>query len=56
MPAMVQLEGLGRLTKFIELIRTQTHDLPAYSIEPKQSLLSCAPEFQVCEFVSVLYL
>lgn len=53
---MVQLEGLGRLKLSIDIIRTQTPDLPAYSIAPQQSTLPCALEFQVREFISVLYL
>jgi hypothetical protein len=31
---LVQPEGLGKLKKFIDLIRSRTHDLLAYSIVP----------------------
>jgi hypothetical protein len=36
---MVLLEGVGTLKKFNNLIGTQTHDLPACSIETKYILL-----------------
>jgi hypothetical protein len=31
----VRLEGLGKLKKFVHLIRSRTHGLPAYSIVPQ---------------------
>jgi hypothetical protein len=31
---LVQPEGLGKLKKFIHLIRSRTRDLPLYSIMP----------------------
>jgi hypothetical protein len=40
--AMVQLEGLGKLKKFNDLIQTRNHDLPACSIMPQPSMLPCA--------------
>jgi hypothetical protein len=33
--AIVQLERLGKLKEFMNLIGTQTHDLPAFSIVPQ---------------------
>jgi hypothetical protein len=40
---MVQLEKFGKLKKFNDLIRTQTHDFPACGIAPKQSTPPHAP-------------
>jgi hypothetical protein len=40
--AIVRLEGLGKLKKFNDLIRNRTHDLPACSIVPQPTMLSCA--------------
>jgi hypothetical protein len=39
----VQLEGLGKLKNFNELIRIQTHDLPACSTVPQPTMLPRAP-------------
>jgi hypothetical protein len=38
--ALVQLEGLGKLKKLNDHIRTQTRDLPTCSIAPQSSMLS----------------
>jgi hypothetical protein len=40
---MVQLEGLGKLTKFNDLIGTPVRHLPACSIAPQLSTLPRAP-------------
>jgi hypothetical protein len=42
--AIVQLEGLGKLKKFIHLIGNQTDDLPACSIVPQPAILPLAPQ------------
>jgi hypothetical protein len=44
---MVQLEGLGKLKQFSDLIGTQTHDLPVYSIAPQPSTLPYAPLYKL---------
>jgi hypothetical protein len=41
----MQLEGLGKLKKFIDLIGTPTRNLPAYSIVPQTTTLPRAPAF-----------
>jgi hypothetical protein len=41
--AMAWLEGLGKLKKFNDLIRNETHDLPACSIMPQPITLLHAP-------------
>jgi hypothetical protein len=40
----VWLEGLGILKKFSDLIKTQTHNLPACSIALEPCMLLCAHE------------
>jgi hypothetical protein len=35
-PVVRMLEGIGKLKKFIHLIRSRTRDLPARSIIPQQ--------------------
>jgi hypothetical protein len=42
--AIVQLEGLGKLKEFNQLIGTRNRDLPACSIAPQPSTLPRAPE------------
>jgi hypothetical protein len=37
--AIVQLEGIGQLKYFSDLIRNRTHDLPACSIVPQSTML-----------------
>jgi hypothetical protein len=39
----VRLEGLGKLKKKINRIRTRNHDLPACSMVPQQTSLPRAP-------------
>jgi hypothetical protein len=39
--AIVQLEGLGKLDKFNDLIETRTRDLPDCSIAPQPTTLPC---------------
>jgi hypothetical protein len=41
--AIVQLEELGKLKKFNDLIRTQTCDLPACSIVPQPFMILRTP-------------
>jgi hypothetical protein len=45
---MVRLEGLGKLKKTNDLIRIQTHDLPACSTVPQPTTLPGAPRFWKC--------
>jgi hypothetical protein len=44
---MMQLEELGKLKKFKDVIRTRTRDLPACSIEPQLPTLPRTLSFQV---------
>jgi hypothetical protein len=43
--AMARLEGLGKLKTFSDLIGTQTRDLLACSIVPRQSMVPHASTF-----------
>jgi hypothetical protein len=54
--AIVQLEGLGKLIKTNDLIKTWTHDLPACSIVPQPTTLPCAPYFRIITYSNIQYM
>jgi hypothetical protein len=50
----VQLEGLGQLKKSNDLIRIQSHDLPACSIVPQLTTLLRAPINGPMQFPNIM--
>jgi hypothetical protein len=53
----VQLEGLGKLKKFDDLIKTRIRDLPACIIVPQPTMLQYDPTYVlICWLISKLHL